>query len=331
MGLAAAPASAVAPISSDGTLSVNRERVLMSWVDGQERLLLDLDLTGSVAEDSLTKLFLATPGPAEIVTGDRSALAALDGAAQAAAPEVIKVDRWWPDLESFGGGEDEESSDATGVVSVSGADDIINHGDPPAAAMVAELRRLGLEVPDNTSEVIGRYAAAGWYFTAITVEVPADTSPWAVTPIELTFPVESPIVPLLLNASSSGSLELTTYVLGTERMDRTDPMRGPSTTQFSGTVTAAEHPELADWLEPFGGRAVLTAMQQTFQSPGRIRDDIHFAPSDFGPIDAGTETVTVDRIIFGLPAGIVLVGAGMIAVAILGVTISQVMQRRYRR
>lgn len=318
-------------MTSDGNLSVNRERVLMSWVDGQERLLLDLDLTGSVADGALTKLFLATPGPAEVVTGDRSALAALEGAVEASAPEVVRVDRWWPDLESFGGSEDEEPADVESVVSVGDPDDIINHGDPSAQDMITELRRLGLEVPDNSSEVIGRYAADGWYFTAITVKVPRDTSPWSVTPIELTFPTEEPIIPMLLNASSSGSLDLTTYVLGTQRMDRSDPMRGPATMRFSGTVTAREVPALASWLEPFGGTAVLTATNQTFSSPGRIRDDIQFTPSEFGPVDAGTETVMVDRVIFGLPAGIVLVGLGMIAVAILGVVISRLMQLRYRR
>lgn len=134
---------------------------------------------------------------------------------------------------------------------------------------------------------------------------------------------------MLLAASSDDDYTIRTTVVAAERMDRTDLLRGMSTVEFAGPVDSLVQPDAEAWLSPYGGTAWLTTVSQTFTDPSRINQDIRFAPSTFGPVSAGSVVQMQRRIIWGLPAGLVLVGGGMILVALGGIALSVWLQRRH--
>lgn len=332
LGLAAVPAAAVDPLTTAGDLDVVEQTVLVSWVEGvdegpgTQRLLIDVRAVGRVEAGGQTQVLLVTPTEPTVTTGSDDVLKAVSAAA---SPEVIIEERWWPDLESFGGGGDEEVASAGATYPLT-EDGIGVHGVVPAAQLTGWLSGLGYQLSPGDVEVIQRYASGGWSFTSVFVDIEPGTVNGGPPPIDVTFTSDQPVLPMVLASANTQALTTTTYVLASGRMDRSDPLRGNSQLLFSGPVSGGDYPALADWLAPFDGSAVLTKSTQTFPSPNRITEEVTFAPSEQGPFDAGTETRVVDRIILGLPAGIMLVAMGMILVAVLGIVASQMLQRRYQ-
>ncbi|MBN8883665.1 DUF2330 domain-containing protein [Salana multivorans] len=322
----AVPAAAVDPIATAGALDVVDQTTVVSWVDGVERLLVDVRAVGQLESGAQSMLILATPTTPTITEGSREVITAV---AAASAPEEVVEERWWPDLESFGGSSDEAAAAREAVYPIA-PDGIGAYPAESADSWISWLSERGYQLADQDVSLIQRYAGAGWAISVVQVEMPAGTVNGGPPPIDVSFASETPVVPMVLASTGSQSLTYTSYVLAAERMDRSDPLRGNSTLLFSGPVTARQYPELSDWLEPFGGSAVLTKSVQTFPSPSRITEDLTFSVSTYGPFDAGTETKVVDRIILGLPAGLMLVAGGMLLLAILGIVLSQILQRRYR-
>ena len=332
LGLGASPAAAVNPLTTAGELDVVEQTVVTSWVEGvdgapgTQRMLVDVCAVGRVEAGGQTQVLIVTPTEPTVTPGTPDVLTAV---ADAASPEEIVQEQWWPDLESFGGGGDEDVASAGAAYPIAERG-IYVHGAVPATQLTSWLTEEGYNLSATDVEVIQRYASAGWTFTSAFIDITPGTVNGGPPPLDVTFASDQPILPMVLSSANTQSLATTSYVIGAGRMDRADPLRGNSRVVFSGPVSAADYPALADWLEPFGGRAVLTESVQTFPSPNRITEEVTFAASEQGPVDAGTETRVVDRIILGLPAGIMLVAMGMILVAVLGIVASQMLQRRYQ-
>lgn len=325
-GLAAPAAASGSIVTSEGsTLAVVQQNVLLSWSEGQERMLLDVAVAGQMQAGGGSLLLMATPTKPEILLGDPLALEAVTAAA---APDVVIENRWWPDLDSFGGtSEDTDVSDRELGMGPKGARLL---GASSADDLIGRLTDEGYEIDDRTVDAIRRYAEAGWTFSDLVFEPGTGAVEGRVPLLELRFATEEPVLPLLLNVGGGRPFQLNTYFLGPERWDRTDTMRGTAQITYSGPITAVGEPGLTDWLAPYSGTAVLTAVTQDINTPSRISEDVVFTPSTYGPVDAGTTVKVVDKIIFGLPAGLVLVAAGMLVIAIGGVTVSQLLQRRAR-
>lgn len=319
-------------LTTAGEVDVVDQAAILSWTEGVDggpgtsRMLIDVRAVGQVEAGARTMLLIATPTMATIAEGSSEVV---DAVIEASAPEIVTEERWWPDLESFGGRSDEEVAAAVATYPIA-AEGMTSYEPEPADGWITWLGENGFQLSEQDIAIVQRYAGAGWALATVAVDIPAGTVNGGPGPIEVSFSSDAPVIPMVISSANSQALAFTSYVLASTRMDRSDSLRGNSTAVFSGPVTAADYPELAEWLTPFGGSAVLTKAVQTFPSPVRITEDVTFAPSDRGPTDAGTETKTVDRIIFALPAGVMLVAIGMVLLAVLGIVASRVLQRRYR-
>ncbi len=328
LGLAG-PASAAGPVLvTSGNLDISAERAVISWVDGQQHMLLQYDLQGRTGTTEPAVVLIATPTPPEISLADPATLTAF---VDVSTPEIIEEEHWWPDLQSFGGGSETRAWQRPEETLAPTGNEVASHN-PAASAddIVAFYGGQGYEFDDLTVEALQTYTSAGWTISEITVDPGEESLDARSTPaVDLRFASETAVVPVLLTAGGSLPMNVSTYVLGTERLDRTS-MPSSAVVRYSGPVSAADDALLTDWLAPFGGTAVMTVVDQSISQPSQITDDITFGPSIFGPVEAGTEVLRVERIILGVPAGLVLVAGGMLAVAVVGVTISRLMQRGYR-
>lgn len=327
LGATLAPAAASGGILvNDGALDVTAVRTVVSWADGQQRMLLDMDVVGEVQPGAEAVLLVATPATPEITVTDPAQMEAFIAAA---APDVVEEEHWWPDLESFSGGAPETSWERSEVDLSPTEAGAGPHGVVSVEQLTTWYESNGFPVDEATAESIAHYAAGGWAFAEVRFD-PGEGLVDGTTPVlDLTFPASEPVVPMVLSSSGLVSLRSSTYVLAAERLDRR-VMPTSAEVRFSGPVAAATSPELASWVEPFGGTAVLTAVAQEIPDPSTLSEEIYFEPSIYGPVSAGTEVRRVERIIFGIPAGLVLVAGGMLTIAVGGVVASRLMQRRYR-
>lgn len=328
LGLAG-PASAAGPVLvTSGNLDISAERAVISWIDGQQHMLLQYDLQGRTETTDPVIVLIATPTAPELSIADPATLNAF---VNASTPEIIEEEHWWPDLQSFGGGQDVPPWQRPEVSLAPAGNQVSAHAPgTPADQIAGYYASLGYELDEATVQALQTYASAGWTISEITVDPAEESLDARSTPvIDLRFATDTAVAPLLLTAGGSLPMTVSTYMLGPERLDRTS-MPSSAVVRFSGPVSAADDPLLTDWVAPFGGTAVMTVVDQSISQPSQITDDITFGTSIFGPVEAGTEVVRVERIIFGVPAGLVLVAGGMLLVAVIGVTISRLMQRGYR-
>ncbi|WP_108718811.1 DUF2330 domain-containing protein [Miniimonas sp. S16] len=342
-GSLAGPAAAAGGVTTTaGELGVIRQEAAMALVDGNEHLVIDLNVTGELDAGTGGMLLVATPSQPTVTPLADDSL--LDAFRSATAPVEIVEERWWPDLESFSGAADEVDPGDQPVLPLVADETGGVYGLGPAGGNdVAEwFTARGYAVSQGMLNAINAYAAGGWYFTAIGftasptgavdladgAEADDRTVEARLPAVELVFPTGELVYPMLLSADSSDALELRTYVLGAERLDRTDPMRGLSKVSFAGAVSTSVEPGLAPWLDPLGGSGYITAVDQTFTSPSRISSDIRFATSGYGDVTPEPVTVAERKILLGMPAGPVLVFGGMVVLAIVGIVVSRVLQAR---
>lgn len=326
--VAAAPAAAGGGVMvSDGTLDVSDLEVVASWDEGRERMLLDVGVVGRAAPGAVAAYVLATPSPAEITPADPAEIEAFRTLTR---PTQEIENQWWPDLDSFSGKEEDALAQAVELP----LDDagIADLGAPGADATIAWFAERGLPLTEAEADVLRRYGDAGWAFAIIHFDAPTGSTASQGTLPVLEASFESPdlVVPALLIPTSGRELTLTTTVVGSGRLDRNDPMRGTQKVTFAGPVTLDDEGVLTDWLAPYGSSAWLTSATQTFTSSNPFSTDIRFSPSTYGTVDPGVTVELRRREMLGLPAGIVLTAGGMLVIALIGVTISQLMQRRRR-
>ena len=305
-------------------INVTREEALIQLVEGNQNILLSM---AAVSETPSAALLIPTPTPATVALGDE---AVMDELYDLSLPEITTEYNWWPDL-AFGTGASAGAPD--GGVSVYdevrlGPLDVITLGASDAGTLATWLGERGYQLSPTLEASLAPYGAEGWSYVAVRLAPEAGNLDGAIPPLQITFPSSSLIYPMRLSSAASDAQNVRTYVLDTQRVDRTDALRGNATTVFAGGVNAEDSPELATWLAPYGGTAYLTTTDQTFNDPKRITSDFTFLPSG-GPDVSKSVTVTVDRIILGLNAGPVLVGIGFLVVAIGGIVISRVMRRRW--
>lgn len=323
----AAPASAGGGvIVQDGDLDVAVQHTAATYAAGQVELVVDFTLDGAADADSGALLLIATPTEPAIAQASEADIAALEATDTVSEPAIVTSDQWWPDAEFFSGTQVEavEAPDSVGF------DDGGVHALGPAGAdgVIGWLSSVAFPADSDSQVPIRTYGDAGWYFTALTFAPPTEDGLTLLPALKITFPADALVVPLMMGSSSSGSYTVRTSVVGEQRLDRTDQLRGLSNIEFAGEVTSGDQPGLATWLEPYGGTGWVTTVSQVFTNPGRITQDLTFAPSDYGAVTPDPVTEIRRRIIFGIPAGLVLLGGALIAVALGGIGLSLFLQRR---
>ncbi|ACQ82249.1 conserved hypothetical protein [Beutenbergia cavernae DSM 12333] len=316
-------------------VAITHERVLLQWDGSTERLLMELDAISDAPEAAL---LLPTPEPAEVELGDPAVLDALD---EASRPEVVRVSDWWPEVGGFGldGG-------AGGAPGDPGVDvlDQVDLGPVEATTLAARdagaltdwLDENGYVLSAGLESALVPYVAEGWSYVAVRL-TPEGSDAVALTgelqPLQVTFGSDTFVYPMRLSSAAEDTQRVRTYVLAPQRTDRVDDQAGDAEVRFAGEVSAQDWPALADVLAENDGSAYLTTTDQTFTDPPtQIYADFVFAPSSGGDVRE-VETIVVDRVILGLPAGWVLVvlGVGVLGTgAVLGVAAVQGRRRRAR-
>ncbi|WP_454299624.1 hypothetical protein [Salana multivorans] len=153
LGLGASPAAAVNPLTTAGELDVVEQTVVTSWVEGvdgapgTQRMLVDVRAVGRVEAGGQTQVLIVTPTEPTVTPGTPDVLTAV---ADAASPEEIVQEQWWPDLESFGGGGDEDVASAGAAYPIAERG-IYVHGAVPATQLPAGSRRRATTSPRPTS------------------------------------------------------------------------------------------------------------------------------------------------------------------------------------
>ena len=325
LGIAGPAAASGSVLVREGDLDLTAQRAVVTWANGQQRMLLDVDVEGQVPEGTTATMLMAFPAEPQISVAQPDAMEAF---ITAGAPELIEEEVWWPDLDSFSGADDSATWKRAELDFPLVGDGPASHGKVGADQLTGRYVGQGSVLNDEVQSAIRTYSAAGWVFVEVSFD-PGEGEEGTVPLLDVSFPVGEPVVPMLLTSTGALPVASTTYVLGTERLDRTS-MPGSAEVRFSGSVAAATEPVLAQWIAPYGESAVMTVVDQAIPVTSQITDDIRFTSSIYGPVSAGSQVHRVERIILGMPAGLVLVAGGMLVVAIAGVTISRLMQRGYK-
>lgn len=323
----AGPASASGPVLvTEGDLDLTAQRTVISWNGGFQRMLLDYDVEGQVEEGAKALILLAVPSAPQVSVADPAVMEAFIAAG---SPELIEEEVWWPDLDSFSGGDGAAAWERAETPLAPVGEVPAQHGAIGADQLIGWYTSQGYQINEEAEAAIRSYAEAGWTFLDVSFDPGAGATEGTIPVLDLTFASAEPVVPMLLTSTGARPVALSTYMLGAERLDRTS-MPSSASVRFSGDLTAASDPELAGWISLYGESAVMTVVDQAIPVTSQVTDDIRFGPSIYGPVSAGSQVKRVERIILGVPAGLVLVAGGMLVVAIGGVTASRLMQRGYR-
>ena len=319
IGLVAAPPARACAcggfVAGDGDrVAASAEYAVLSHDGTTEQVLLSMNTLASTPDAAL---LIPTPTPAEAALAEPTVFTELD---ELTAPEEVVEYRWWPHR---------SRGDTAGAPGAAG-------GAPPVS--VLETKRLGnLEVTtlaatdaDALADWLSKhgyvlrkglatalqpYVADGWSYTAIRLTTKDADLSGALQPIDLTFASERLVYPMRLSAAATESQFVRTYVFADHQMRRTDPTaeEGRTDLRFAGEIdpTAVTAASLHSIVSE---HRYLTVIDQYLYDPGRqIVSDFTFAAAPTDTPYRPTTYVVRTRTILGVPAGPVLLVAGVVA------------------
>ncbi|MFC9993314.1 DUF2330 domain-containing protein [Nocardia sp. NPDC127526] len=327
----AVPASACAcggvATPAGESMRVFDETALVSWDGATETILMRL---GFDSASDHAALLVPTPAPATVTAGDQAAFTALD---ELTGPRVVTELDWFGDLRALAGigglallqGAGDAGNLAPGAAETSGggAPEVVSRvrlgpleattltgGDP--AGVQKWLDDNGYALRAEVTATVRPYLDEGWSFVAVRL-VGDEPLRGAVDPIRLTFAADRPVYPMRMSAAADSAQTVKLYVLGAQRVERSDPdrVRQLVTVDFAGRLEQPAEPELQQVVA--GRQDYLTELNIVIREPGEITSDFAFVPAaasagDFRQVDYRTELV----VFLGMPAGYVLVGAGVV-------------------
>lgn len=319
IGQVASPAAACAcgaPAPPPGAdVNVGAEHAMVRWNGELEEIVLQLDLVSDTGE---TGLIFPTPTPATVTSGDPALFDSLRNVMQ---PQVVTEYNWWGSLGygSAGAPDGGKGPDVLARVQL-GPIEATTLAASDSQGLTDWLATNGYGLSDAVTAELPQYVDDGWSFVALklTGDAPFDG---ALDPITFTFETDSLVYPMRMSHAAEFSQAVRLWVLGDHR---SEVAGGPA---GSGTSIAWAGPVDDTDLAELGG--YLTVFDLYWADPSAITDDLAIAdaPTDDTqiPVQYRTEYVTV----LGIPAGPVLVFAGIVLVVVTLVVVARV--RRSRR
>jgi len=265
-----------------------------------------------LAEASESGLILPTPAPATVTLG---VAADFDDLEVAIAPRVEVVDDWWG---SFALGDGAAGGAPPDVLST------VQLGPVEASTLAASdaqglrewLDAHGYGIRPEVQQLLDGYVARGWYFVVLrlTGELPLDGE---LDPVRFTFASDELVYPLDLSRAAELAQSVRLYVFDEHRVDAV-PLGGGAVLPQQQVLWSGPAPA---GFEDRGAR--LTVLTFFFADPAaEIPGDLRLvdAPSD-EPVEQAPTRVAHLVEVAGVPAGWLILGAGVVLGVLLAVAI----------
>ncbi|MEV4241129.1 MULTISPECIES: DUF2330 domain-containing protein [unclassified Nocardia] len=302
--------------------SVREETALVSWDGQRETMLMRLTLKSGTDQAAL---IVPTPKPATVAGGSAATFTDL---ANLTAPKVVTQRRW------FGSG----SSDAAGEGAMTAAGggptvlDRVQLGPLEATTLSGGnldgirkwLSDNGYEIRPEVVTTVEPYLREGWSFVAmrLTSAQPLDG---AIDPVRLSFDSDRFVYPMRMSSAAKQAQYVHLYALSEHRVRRSDPDAAAQSVHvdFAGRVATSD-PELA--AVTTNGRNYLTELRVSIDTPADIRSDFAFEADASDAEVYQTIHRTEDVELFGVPAGIVILGTASLAAIVVVFAIVRVLR-----
>lgn len=324
-GTAAAPARACAcggVVSLDDRARVGGETAVVSWDGQRESVLMRLDMRSG---GDRTALIVPTPTPATVTAGDSAVFGEL---ARLTAPERVTEHDWFgaPGFDGAGAGAPGNAPTVHSQVRLGPLEaTTLSGGD--LTGVRAWLDEHGYTLKPEVTATLDPYLREGWSFVALRLTSTTELT-GALDPVAFTFAADRLVYPMRMSAAATGAPSVRLYLLGEHRLTRADADAGTqhTVTEFAGRVDLGDAPVLAALVPPT--HTYLTELAIGIPEPARITSDFTFttAPTDDPVRERYVAREYVD--ILGLPAGYVLIVAGLSVVVIAGAVVLGVRRRR---
>ncbi|WP_062988400.1 DUF2330 domain-containing protein [Nocardia anaemiae] len=302
--------------------SVREETALISWDGRHETVLMRLALKSGTDQAAL---IVPTPKPATVAGSSAATFTEL---ANLTAPKVVTQRRW------FGSGVD----DAVGEGAMSAADggptvlERVRLGPLEATTLSGGnldgirkwLSDNGYEMRPEVVSALEPYLREGWSFVAmrLTSAQPLDG---AIDPVRLSFDSDRFVYPMRMSSAAEHAQYVHLYTLSEHRVRRSDPDAAAQRVRvdFAGRVATSD-PELAPVTT--NGRDYLTELRISIDSPADIRSDFAFEADASDAEVYQTIYRTEDVELFGVPAGIVILGTALLAAIVVVFAVVRVLR-----
>ncbi|MFD3747912.1 DUF2330 domain-containing protein [Nocardia sp. NPDC058633] len=306
-------------VSGDSSARVDSETAVLGWDGQRETVLMRLGMQFAGADAAL---IVPTPTPATVSAGSPDSFSELS---RMTAPERVTEYDW------FGSGS--LGSDASGAAPGSGPDVLgqVQLGPLEATTLrggdligIREwLDTNGYHLRPEVSATLDPYLREGWSFVAMRLTSAKPLS-GALDPVRLTFDSDRLVYPMRMSAAATAPQRVRLYVFGDHRVSRVDPDTASHTitTEFAAPVC---EPSDADLKALAAGDNYLTELSIYIPDPRTITSDFLLGPAaeDIGVRDRVVSKEYVE--ILGLPAGYVLIVAGL---SLVGVIAGATVRRR---
>ncbi|WP_410874308.1 DUF2330 domain-containing protein [Nocardia sp. A7] len=306
-------------VSGDSSARVNSETAVLGWDGRRETVLMRLGM--QFAGDDAA-LIVPTPTPATVSAGNSDSFSELS---RMTAPERVTEYDW------FGSGS--LGGETSGAAPGSGPDVLgqVQLGPLEATTLrggdltgIREwLDTNGYHLRPEVSATLDPYLREGWSFVAMRLTSAKPLS-GALDPVRLTFDSDRFVYPMRMSAAATTPQSVHLYVFGDHRMTRVDADTQPHTitTEFASPVSEPSNPDLKALA---AGDNYLTELSIYIPDPTTITSDFLLGP-------AAEDVPVRDRVvskeyveILGLPAGYVLIVAGL---SLVGVIAGATLRRR---
>ncbi|MBC7300050.1 MAG: DUF2330 domain-containing protein [Nocardia sp.] len=304
-------------VSADGSARVDSEAAILGWDGTRETVLMRL---GMQFEGADAALIVPTPTPATVSAGNSESFRELT---RITAPERVTEYDW------FGS----QRGDASGAAPGSGPDVLgrVQLGPLEATTLrggdLAGVREWldtnGYQLRPEVSATLDPYLREGWSFVAMRL-TSAETLSGALDPVRLTFDSDRLVYPMRMSSAATAPQSVHLFVFSDHRVTRIDPDASHHriTTEFASAVTEPQDPDLKALA---AGNDYLTELSISIPEPAAITSDFRFGPAD-EDVDVRDRVVRKEYVeILGLPAGYVLIVAGL---SLVGVIAGAAVRRR---
>ncbi|MFI6362675.1 DUF2330 domain-containing protein [Nocardia sp. NPDC050630] len=301
--------------------SVREETGLVSWDGQRETVLMRLALKSGTDQAAL---IVPTPKPATVAGGSAATFTEL---ANLTAPKIVTERRWFS-----------SSGDTAGEGALAAAGggptvlDRVRLGPIEATTLSGGnldgirkwLSDNGYEMRPEVVSTLEPYLREGWSFVAmrLTSAQPLDG---AIDPVRLTFDSDRFVYPMRMSSAAGQAQYVHLYALSEHRVRRSDPDAAAQSVHvdFAGRVATSD-PELASVTA--NGRNYLTELRISIDTPADIRSDFAFETDDSDAEVYQTIHRTEAVELFGVPAGIVILGTAFLAALVVVFAIVRVLR-----
>lgn len=295
------------PVRVDGEASI------VQWDGSTEQIVMRLTVDSQVPNAAW---IFPTPSVAKVSLGDQQWFTQID----ALTKPAVQVKRdWWPPW-NLGIGGAETGAPAGGPVRVLGEQRLgslvvatLDAAD--AGALSAWLSTNGYNLRPELAQSLDVYVKARWKYVAVKLAPQTDkTLHGHLDPLRLSFASTRLVYPMSLSRLSTSSQHVRLWVVAPHRVQRADPDAGRiiAAVRFAGPV-----PDVGGSLGKFiGSGQWLTEFDTRIYRPDQITSDWQFtyaADRRHREVDVRVEPVYI----LGVPGGWLLVGLGVVGLAVL--------------